>query len=185
MEEKGQKLEQMGELVRPSLAYKDSFIEAVREFQAEGSHIYLHSEMDLTALEEGFEDFLAKIKEREEGTNLPEGRVPQTELWLVEDGKFIGWTKIRHKLNDALLEYGGHIGYAIRPSDRNKGYGTRILELALPFARSLGVQNVLLTCDDDNTGSVKIIEKSGGVLENTSRSPEGKLKRRYWIKNNL
>ncbi|HTE49124.1 MAG TPA: GNAT family N-acetyltransferase [Candidatus Paceibacterota bacterium] len=177
MKDKGQKLKHFGELDKPSLKYKESFIEATKEFEAAGENIYLHGRKP----DEDFDQLLRKIKEREEGINLPADRVPQTELWFVEDGKIIGWTKIRHRLNENLLLQGGHIGYSIRPSERNKGYGTRILELALSEAKRPGLNKVLLTCDDDNTGSAKVIEKNGGILENKIEN-EGKLKRRYWIK---
>ena len=165
-------------LVKPSIEYKYSFIEAVKEYEAKGENFYLHARKP----EADFDELLLKIKEREEGKNLPADRVPQTELWLVQNDKFIGWTKIRHRLNENLLLQGGHIGYSIRPSARNKGYGTKILELALAEAKSMGIDKVLVTCDDDNIGSVKIIEKNGGTLENTIEN-EGKLKRRYWILN--
>ena len=108
--------------------------------------------------------------------------MPATALWLVDNGEFIGSLSLRHRLNENLLKMGGHIGYSIRPSARKRGYGTKILELALPIAKSLGIDKVLVTCDDDNTGSAKIIEKNGGVLENKVEH-EGKLKRRYWIEN--
>ncbi|MDO8659621.1 MAG: GNAT family N-acetyltransferase [Candidatus Parcubacteria bacterium] len=181
MENQGSKIEQLVELARPSLVYKDSFLEAVKEFKEEGKSIYMHSSIDLDALEKDFENFLSQIAGKEKGVGLPEGWVPSSELWLVEGNKFIGWTKIRHKLNEALLKLGGNIGYAIRPSERNKGYGTKILALASLKARDLGIDKILVTCDDDNTGSAKIIEKNGGVLENKIEI-DGGLKRRYWIR---
>jgi len=177
MEKKKQKIEYLGKLDKPSLKYKDSFMEAVKEFEAAGENIYFHGRKP----DEDFDQLLRKINEREEGINLPADRVPQTELWMVEDGKIIGWTKIRHRLNKNLLLQGGNIGYSIRPSARNKGYGTRILELALSEAKRMGLDKVLVTCDDDNTGSVKVIEKNDGILENKIEN-EGKLRRRYWIK---
>ncbi len=168
------------ELVKPSLEYRNSFIEAIKEFEAEGENIYMRG----TKPDDNFDELLLKIKEREEGINLPANRVPQTELWLVENGEFIGWTKIRHRLNENLLLEGGHIGYAIRPRARKQGYGTKILELSLSVAKKLGIDKVLVTCDDDNISSTKIIEKCGGVLENKIEHEE-RLKRRYWIQNNL
>ena len=65
---------------------------------------------------------------------------------------------------------------------RNKGYGTKILELALDEAKKLGIEKALLTCEDDNINSAKVIEKNGGVLENKVTG-DRKLKRRYWIEN--
>ena len=113
---------------------------------------------------------------------MPNGYVPETRLWLIEDGKYIGSVNIRHSLTPHLLGVGGHIGYNIRPSMRNKGYGTAILRLALPYARALGLERVLLTCDETNIGSKKIIEANGGVLENKVSNPAGGPdKLRYWI----
>ncbi len=174
------KQENTGELAEPSLKYKESFLEAKKEFQTEGENIYMHLRIDVSDLENNFEKFIKNIKDKEEKAKLAEGFVPQSEFWLVDGNKFIGWVKIRHELNESLLKQGGHIGYAIRPSERKKGNGTRILELALNFVKQLDLSRVLVTCDDDNPGSAKIIESNGGVLENMIEN-EGKLKRRYWI----
>lgn len=94
----------------------------------------------------------------------------------------MGRLAIRHSLNDFLLKIGGHIGYGVVPQFRRMGYAKKMLELALPIAKELGVTKVLLTCDDNNLGSIKTIEANGGQLENTVASGDGKpLKRRYWI----
>lgn len=106
--------------------------------------------------------------------------MPASTRWLVDDGEFIGRVSVRHQLTEKLLQEGGHIGYGIRPSKRKMGYGTKILELALPLAKSLVIDKALLTCNDENLGSQKIIEKNGGVLENKVQLPT-KLERRYWI----
>ncbi len=172
------------ELVLPSTKYKDSFIEAVREYKADASHITTrrYSELSISELESDFETFLEKELSHSHGENLPEGFVSQTEYWLVEGGKYIGHAVVRHRLNDHLLAIGGHIGYNIRPSQRGEGYGEKILALALPKARELGIERVLLTCDETNVASRKIIEKNGGVLENKVPNPEtGVAKLRFWI----
>src|SRR3989338_7062404 len=161
MERKGQKLEQLAELVRPSLVYKDSFIAAIKEFQAEGRKL----DLNLEEINENFYEYLAKIDRDEKGESKKD-RVPQSEFWLTEGNEFIGRTSVRHYLINNLLTVGGHIGYDIRPSQRKKGYGTRILKLALEKAKALRIDRVLLTCDDDNIGSAKIIESNGGILEN-------------------
>lgn len=184
MENVGQKLETLVELVKPSLEYKDSFIEAVKEFERENKSIYINdklSKIGSSDLENDFENFLDRINNKETSSDLPPGRVPQTQMWLVENGQFIGWIKIRHQLNEALLVQGGQIGYAIRPGKRKMGYGTKILQLALPIAKSFGIEKALITCDDDNVGSIKIIENNGGILENKVVNQDGTLKRRYWI----
>jgi predicted acetyltransferase len=113
--------------------------------------------------------------------SLPEsprkpGHVPCTYLWIVEGGTFLGSLAIRHELTDSLLNEGGHIGYSVRPSARRRGHAARALAGALPIARELGIQRILLTCDEDNAGSRATIEKNGGLYEDTRNS-----KRRYWI----
>ncbi len=169
-------------LVKPSLEYKDSFLEAESEYEKEGKPRHASPTSTFRELETDFEKYLKRVSDDEKGVNMKEGYVPCTASWLVDNGKFIGSVNIRHRLNEHLRNIGGNIGYSIRPSARKNGYGTKILELALPAAKSLGIDKVLITCDDDNIGSAKIIEKNGGVLENKVEH-EGKLKRRYWIEN--
>lgn len=171
-------------LVKPSKEYKNSFIEAIKEFESENESIYINdrlSNVGSSELQNSFESFLDRINNKETGSGLPPGRVPQTQMWLVDDGQFVGWVKIRHQLNEHLLSQGGHIGYAIRPRKRRMGYGNKILQLALPIAKSFGIEKALITCDDDNIGSAKIIENNGGILENKVTAEGGKVKRRYWV----
>lgn len=102
--------------------------------------------------------------------------VPQTRYWLYVDGRPVGVGKLRHYLNDSLMIEGGHIGYAIRPSERGKGYGTLMLRLLLERAREKGIAEVLVTCREDNILSRKVIERNGGVLDDVVKGGC-----RYWI----
>ena len=106
-----------------------------------------------------------------------------TLFWLVRGGTaIVGTSQLRHTLTPDLEHEGGHIGYNIRPSQRRKGYGTRLLGLLLGKARGLGLQRVLLTCDTDNVASARIIEKNGGRLDSDGISGKsGKPISRYWI----
>ena len=97
------------------------------------------------------------------------------------DSKIVGTINIRYKLNDYLLRIGGHIGYGIRPSERCKGYATKMLALALEKCRELGIDKALVTCDKDNLGSAKTIINNGGVLENEYTESDGNIVQRYWI----
>ncbi len=173
------------ELVKPSIEYKDSFIEATKEFQAEGRNLNIDTEEFLKS--GSIEKYLEKLKKQEKGLDLPEGYIAHSVFWLVDNGEFMGAIDIRHKLTEHLEKIGGHIGYSIRPTKRKMGYGTKMLALALPEAKKLGIDRVLLTCDDDNIASAKIIESNGGILENkiigAYGKEDGKLKRRYWIEN--
>lgn len=97
--------------------------------------------------------------------------------------RFLGVIDIRHRLNDSLLRYGGHIGYAVRLGEWNKGYGTLMLSLALPHARALGITRCLITCDDDNPGSARVMEKNGFTLcDKVNNLIDGQaiVTRRYW-----
>jgi predicted acetyltransferase len=93
---------------------------------------------------------------------------------------------IRHELNDHLAVVGGHIGYAVRPRYRRRGYATAMLRRSLEVARSVGVERALVTCDDENMGSIATIERCGGVLENTVTDPgTGRRTRRYRVRTDV
>lgn len=105
--------------------------------------------------------------------------------WMLVDtstNRVLGMANLRHELNDHLLQFGGHIGYSIRPTERRKGYGKLQLKLALDVLKEHGVERVLVTCDDSNKGSYKTIEACGGVLDNKIEKDD-MLVRRYWIDN--
>lgn len=109
------------------------------------------------------------------------GFVPSTTYFLVDEQLHIkGALNFRHELNENLLIMGGHIGYGVRPSERGKGYAVTMLKLGLEIAHDRDIEKVLITCDDSNIPSYKVIEKCGGVLENTVLHDE-KMNRRYWI----
>ena len=135
--------------------------------------------------EEGmpFRRYLEVLAERERGENLPANQVPSTFLFAFDGTRIVGRASIRHALNPYLERFGGHIGYVVVPEYRRQGYATAILWQALQIARQkLGLTRVLVTCDDDNVGSIRTIEKNGGLLESVVTGPEdAKPKRRYWI----
>ena len=167
------------------MEYKDSFIEAVGEFQADTDYTHRwqwYKAQSVAELEKDFPGFVERERSHARGENLREGYVPYSTYWLVDGGRFIGQTNVRHQLNDHLLQIGGHIGYDIRPSKRGNGYGNKILELALQKAKELGIERALITSDIRNLASRKIIEKNGGVFENQIRNPEmGHDALRFWI----
>jgi predicted acetyltransferase len=126
--------------------------------------------------------YLRMLEDHRAGVNLPAGYVPATFLVAEVAGQLVGRTSIRHRLNEFLTREGGHIGYGVVPGHRRRGYGTEILRQSLVIARAVGIGPVLVTCDDDNLGSIRIIEACGGHLESTATSAvDGRLVRRYWI----
>ncbi len=111
-----------------------------------------------------------------EGSPRPAGYVPATSLWWTEGAEYLGRLAIRHRLTPRLLTVGGHIGYDVRPTARRRGHATAMLAAALPVAHELGIDPALVTCDVTNSGSRKVIEANGGVLEDER---DGKL--RFWV----
>lgn len=115
---------------------------------------------------EDFQEFLQKNYNNSQGIDLPEWYVPQTIYRLYIDNKVVGYGKLRHYLTPFLLKVWGHMGYCIRPSERGKKYGNIILEEIIKEAKNKGISKVLLTCNEDNTASRRVIEKNGWILEN-------------------
>ena len=170
-------------LVLPTVIYKESFLEALDEFQKEKRNDRVdYYELDSEKLRSHFASYVDKTLAQSRGEQLPEGYVSQTTYWLIDNNEFIGRVSIRHTLTKHLLEEGGHVGYDIRPSKRNMGYGKKILALALKKTKTLGLMKVLVTCDETNIASRKIIEENGGVLENKLKLHKDKpAKLRFWI----
>jgi len=170
-------------LILPSTKYKTSFLKALKETkQAKKNQSHAFVDLDYEETKKNFSAFCKKLKDRRKGIGLPKGRVPDTYYWLVDGNTYIGRVSIRHRLNKHLKKIGGHIGYEIRPSKRGKGYGNKILKLALPKARIIKFKQVLLTCDEDNIASIKIIKSNGGVLSKLESQGKRKPKiLKFWI----
>jgi predicted acetyltransferase len=127
-------------------------------------------------------DFLIALENQRLGRNLTDEQVRAVQLVADVDGEFVGRASIRFSLNDFLALRGGHIGYAVVPPHRRRGYATEILRQALVVIRAEGVNRVLVTCEDSNIGSLEVIERVGGVLESIVPLEEGGPSlSRYWI----
>jgi len=112
----------------------------------------------------------------------PDINVPASTYFAFVDGKIVGNIQIRHRLNDYLITVGGHIGYSVRPTERRKGYATKMLALALDRCRELGLEKALVACNKDNVASSRVIQKNGGVPENEYLEENGTIVERYWIR---
>lgn len=128
-----------------------------------------------------FQDYVAELDLHRRGLQLRPDRVPDTFLLAEVTGEVVGRTSVRHELNDWLRLEGGHIGYGVLPGHRRRGYAREILRQSLVIARSYGADPVLVTCDDDNLGSIAVIEANGGRLDAELLNAGAAPKRRYWI----
>lgn len=165
-------------LVLPSVDYKEKVLCYKTDFIKNGDS------MDGTAgLGDAhtFEEWYAAWKDNLSESTVHDGLVPATTFLAVdENDHLVGMIDIRHRLNDHLMNYGGHIGYSVMKSQRQKGVATKMLALALEECRKLKIYKVLITCDKHNIASAKTIKNNGGVLEN--EIPENRnITQRYWI----
>jgi predicted acetyltransferase len=125
--------------------------------------------------------YLRRLDDEANGRNLSDDHVT-ADFWLAEvDGRVVGRTSIRHRLNAALAREFGHIGYAVLVAERRRGYATEILRQSLVRAHQVGVTDALVICNQDNLGSARTIERCGGVFESQAVNSEGEVIRRYWV----
>lgn len=169
-------------LVKPAVEHKEGYLEALAEFHAEGRYTFLNPEH----VSANFEDFIDKINAGKKHLHKPYEDwvepVPETVLWFVKDGDFLGTFNIRHRLNWHLEKWGGHINFVIRPSMRGKGFGKKILQKGMPYVSYLGIDKALITVAPENKSGARIVEHCGGVFEDeTPQTDKFPARRRYWL----
>lgn len=165
---------------KPDMSLRDAFLVMLDDYDAydqEDAEFYAGARADFCA-------YVQSLLDEEHGLNLPEGYVPCSHRWLVDEaGQIVGIARVRHNIETPFLaEEAGHIGYDVPPAHRGCRYGIASLRAALTEARHLGLERVLLCCDADNPASWRTIEACGGVLEREFHSEHFEcLVRRYWI----
>jgi predicted acetyltransferase len=166
----------VAKLLDPSKDKREAFLRMAQHWLDHGNDRYHF------ALED-FDGYLARVHRFRDATQIPVGWVPGTEFWLDDDaGEIVACVRLRFWLTPLLEVESGHIGYDVRPSSRGRGFGTAALDLVLPEARRRGLERVRLTVDADNLPSIKIIERSGGVLSGEAIAEKtSKPIKQYWI----
>lgn len=169
----------------PSLERKNEIIEYLDEFVEYGSNINGSGSLDKIYDGYTFEEALERCLNMEnEEYSKRYGRCPAKTFLLIResDNKIVGTINIRWNLNEKMLQFGGHIGYGIRPTERRKGYNKINLYLGILEARRLGLEKVMLDCDVNNLGSDRTLKALGGKLERTEVDPsDGVLTNVYWF----
>ena len=168
-------------LLRPTEAYISQVEDYRREFLEYGGS--MDGAGALRRCGSG-QEWLDHVEQYSRPETLPEGKVLSTQFILVReaDDRLLGMLQLRHYLNEYLAKIAGHIGYSVRPSERRRGYARRMLAMALPEARALGLERVMISCSVDNEGSRRTILANGGVFDSTVWDEEdGEMLERYWI----
>lgn len=161
-------------LIRPTEALLPQIAAYRAEFAAAGALDWMHGSGGLMHMADA-EAWLACIRSCADTST-------QFVYLREADGKLVGMINVRHTHTEPLETFGGHIGYSVAPSERRKGYATAMLREVLPHCRTLGLTRVLLTCGDENLGSLKTILANGSVYEKHVLSPKHHIMvGRYWI----
>ena len=161
-------------LIRPRSEYAGQIIEYRQEFLDAGDSMGGTGPLRRTP---NPEEYIRICSEYENPLKVPARLVPATQFLFLRksDNKLVGMIQVRHRFNDYLEKYAGHIGYSVRPSERRKGYAKEMLRITLPFCREIGIDKVLITCIDGNIGSEKTILANGGIYEYTIHEPDEKV----------
>ncbi|MBX0353908.1 GNAT family N-acetyltransferase [Bacillus toyonensis] len=166
-------------LITPTTDLQEEYLDFYNEWKDSGETMI---PWVISKYPSNFPAMIQELLDAHNGINLPESWVPDSTYWLVtEENKIVGVVNIRHSLTEHLFNTGGHVGYGIRPSERRKGYATKLLELSLEKTKELNIEKVLVVCDEVNTGSEKTILHNGGLRDDDFIEEDGNIVRRYWI----
>lgn len=171
-------MEDVVKLIFPSMEYERQALEYMEEMKLSNS-----SYAGCVMLEEYLNNYSGWLDKLERFKSNPDEGYSRSETYFLIrecDNKILGFIDLRYDLTDFLFKYGGHIGYSIRPSERRKGYATKMLNMALKKYRELNIDKVLVCCNKNNIGSKKVILANKGIFENEV-SKKDEIIQRYWI----
>lgn len=162
--------------ILPDESHCDDVISFYSEFEDDGTTCIGYANF------RNYDEWVKEKNNRHTGENLPEGFVRENFYLCYDEDKLVGVFSLKFELTDYLYNYGGNVGYAVRPSMRKHGLGTQILKQGLDISKKFGFDKILAVCDDDNIASEKIIVKNGGIFENELFDEEENVfVKRYWI----
>jgi len=166
------------ELVPMATGRDAEFAGMIEEFKAAGElHVYTGIFAIAWKGYGGYYDLLSKMKA---GGYPQRDFVPMDPYFIESEGQILGEVLIRRGLTPHLEKIGGHVGYKVRPSARNRGVATAALRLALEKLRSMGIERALVTCNTTNSASARVIEKCGGARIEDAQLPD-RVERRYRV----
>ena len=167
----------MFSLTTPTVEYEQSYRSYIEELD--------DSERYPFTLDFEFDDFAELVKRLNDfslGIGVPEGWVPHTTFWLVDNSEIVGVSSLRHRMTKELKRIGGHIGFGVRPSAQGRGVAKELLRQTLQQARQHDIEEVLVICLKENAASARVIQANGGIIESEYAVPEYRgLLQRYVI----
>lgn len=169
-------------MIKPTSEYTDDILKFRREIFASNDNDKFAGCYNLEEYS-SVDKWIKAINMIESIETCPKDKVPANVYIAVRssDNRIVGMIDLRHHINHPILSlWGGHIGYSVRPDERKKGYGKEMLRQILHNCKQYGLNKVLITCDEDNFASEKIILANGGVFEHNVCVDGVKIKR-YWI----
>lgn len=168
-----------GVLISPCIDYERSYRSFIDEVDAAGEK---RIPFCLSFPADDFSALMKRLEDEAASVGIASGFVANSTYWLISRGELVAVSNLRHQLTPNLIVEGGHIGYGVRPSARRRGFGHLILHETLKRARALGIEQALVTCGENNLGSIGVIKGNGGIFDSAEFIPSrGETIHRYWL----
>lgn len=151
-------------LVRPTIDLKEKALDYRQEHFDYGEKIINGSELfDQTEI---YEDWLTAVTNNTNSQTVNSDWVVTDTFFAIENDmqRIVGIIDLRHTLKGFLIDF-GNCGYSVRPSERCKGIATEMLKQLLAVAKQIGLTELHLSVERNNTPSIKTIIKNGGIYE--------------------
>ncbi|NIK12022.1 GNAT family N-acetyltransferase [Alkalibacillus almallahensis] len=166
-------------LIKPTASLESAYLDFLNDWHEAGESV-VPSVLDAKPSE--FEALVEQLLNHEKGVGLTGEEVPASTRWLVDEKyKIIGACVIRHELVGSLVEVDGLVDFGVRPSERNEGHATFMLNEAMAMLKSFSIPRALVTCQDGDSTVQRVYEKVGGMQGLPFTKENGEVVRRFWI----